>query len=216
MKKRIAFDMPKALQHAWDILWANNLRQRKDDVKYENKVGKKPFNWARTYYICAADVERTVRDLAEDSRDGKPWRTTPGYGGYGSGIRFNGNLQSTVRDWLFGQCSRGILTYHNFGRGHISGARFRPVGEPMADAEKETVQRKTRERLTPRPRHYSANGYGGTLKCMEGRKRSPFSRGRRTAYATAKQADVTCPRCRKALGLGAIKLEKRHGTTAEA
>jgi len=137
MTKRFSFDIKAAIPVAWDVIWASRLKQRKDDLAYEKKYGKKAFNWATSYYVCAADVERMVRDFAQDTADGKPWRTTnTGYGD-GYGLRMPGNLNSMVRGWLL-RGNGGQIVGHNFGRGHISGMRFRPVGEPMAEVEKVT------------------------------------------------------------------------------
>jgi hypothetical protein len=192
--KRIAFDVNAALPAAWDQLWAENLKQRKDDLRYEKKVGKRAFNWARTYYITAASMERLIREMA----DKVAWAQVGNTAVY-RGVRFSGNLQRTIHDWLFGQARRGVLTYHNFGKGHISGARFRPVGQPMAEAEQQTVARNAKRRTTPRVRHYIADG---SLACMKPRKRSIFSRHRSTVRTTKNKLDVTCPRCRNLLGLG--------------
>jgi hypothetical protein len=57
MGKRIEFDRAAAIKAAWDLCWKDNLKQRKEDVAYEKKVGKKPFNSARTFYLTASDIE---------------------------------------------------------------------------------------------------------------------------------------------------------------
>lgn len=206
MRKRFAFDTRLAIATAWDVLWASNLKQRKDDVAYEKKVGKRAFNAARTYYICAADVERLVRDFAEDTAHGRPWRTTPGYGGVGfggSGIRMPGGLSNAVRDWLL-RGNGGKIVSHNFGRRHISGQRFRPVGEPLAPAEEDTMAKKIKDRDPSRVilRHF-AKGYSDRLLCVKA-KRHSFSRHRSKARRTSKFEEVTCPRCKKLLDVQAV------------
>lgn len=186
MKKRFAFDMQSAIQTAWDMLWAANLERRKENDDYTKKTGKKSFDEAGTYYICSADIERTVRGFAQQSFEGHPWTL----GGYAYNVRMQGNLQRTVRDWLL-HGNRGKIVGHNFGKGHISGMRFRPVGEPMAEAELQTIKRNEDRRLKPRPRHY------GKSKpiCTANRRRSMFSRPSRNIWTTNNKSDVTCPRC---------------------
>ena len=156
-----------------------------------------------TYYLTASDVEDCVRRFLYDDLKGQP-RGTSGWG-YGNGVRVSGNLNATVRDWLL---SNPKLAWHNSGRGHISGARFRPVGEPISPAEEATKETKAKDaersklrregKLAPKPVHFSKN-YGGPL-CTASR-RSPFSYSnhRSSARRTSVLANVTCPRCLKLL-----------------
>lgn len=191
MRKRIAFDVKAAIPAAWDVLWADRMRQRKEDLAYEKKVGKKPFNWAASYYVTATDVEQMVRDFAEDTAAGKPWRKVNN-GGYGHIVRIGGDLKSQVRAWLL-RGNGGKITGHNFGRGHVSGMRFRPVGEPMAEAEKKTIENHKKRRsgeLPPRPIHFSQ---GGLLCQRERTKGRSWSRS--NARSTKDQASVTCKQC---------------------
>lgn len=188
MGKHFAFDMQKAIQTAWDMLWAANLKRRKENAQYKKKTGKRSFDEATTYYLCAADIVRTVRGFAQQTLDGKPWSLD----GYAYTVRVSGNLQGQVRDWLL-HGNRGRIVGHNFGRGHISGMRFRPVGEPMAEAELETIVRKEKQRDKPRLRHY------GRRPLCTTKQRSPFSRPSRDVWSTLDKDEVTCPRCQKLL-----------------
>lgn len=190
-RKALAFDVPQAIQKAWDFLWGENLKRRAD----EKNLGGRWY--AETYYLTAADIERQVRSWAQDTYDGNPWNMTRSYGSYGQyGFKFRGNLKHTIRNWLFDQARHGVLEYHNFGRGHISGARFRPRGEPMAPAEVKTVTAKEERRRNPKPRpeHFSEHGYSGLPLCTEAR-RSPYSRNRGHTRCTHNKEEVTCKRC---------------------
>ena len=188
------FNIPQAIQAAWDVLWADNLKRRAEDSA---------FRVSETYYLCAADVENQVRAFAEDTFYGRPWRKDRQYGAYPTGIRFKGDLKRTVRDWLFARVSTGILAVHNFGRGHISGARFRPAGEPISPAEQGTLKKKLDQKLNPKPKlkHYSKHGFSGRPACTASRRRSPFSRSNHRIWTTKDQKEVTCPRCAKLLSV---------------
>jgi len=192
MDKRFAFDTQKAIATAWDVLWADRLRQRKEDLAYEKKVGKKPFNWGASYYVTATDVERMVRDFAQDTADGKPWRkTNDGYGGYGSGIRIGGDLKRTVRDWLL---RNPRIVGHNFGRGHISGMRFRPVGQPLGEPEKKTIEKRAERRANPKPPTYHFKEKG-VLLCQKARMKGRFTFRQSRAWTQHDPAKVTCKQC---------------------
>ena len=111
------------------------------------------------------------------------------WGGRGAGVRMPGGLQRAVRNWLL---SNSRLDRHNFGKGHISGMRFRPQGAPLAPAEIKTMQQKEKDRVrtTPKPVHFRK--LGGLL-CVV---RKPFSH-RSKARCTSDWNRVTCPRCQK-------------------
>lgn len=183
--RQIAFDTQAAIAAAWKLLWSLNLKDREEGRDYRGS----------SYHLTASDIERQVRRFAEDTMEGRPWATERSYGGYGSRVRFRGNLQGTVRKWLFNEVSHGRLSMHNFGRGHISGARFRPAGEPVGPAEKGTMERKERSRGKPRPRHFRRGGHGSSPICVT--KKARWNRS--SALSCKTEADVTCPRCLKLL-----------------
>lgn len=195
MGKRIAFDVQAAIPLAWDKLWESNLKQRKKDLAYEKKVGKKPFNWSRTYYLTASDVENQVREFAIAVRDGKSLseaRIAHGTPMAWPPIRISGDLKGVVRKWLL---RNSKLVAHNFGKGHISGARFRPRGEPLAEVEVETFKKKEERRRNPKPRpvHFYDKGLLCQKKRLNGRW--TWSRGRHQTRSTEDQGSVTCKQC---------------------
>lgn len=218
MGKRFTFDVKKAIPAAWDLIWKSHRIERKKDEAFEKKHGKKPYGWERTYYTTASDVERMVRDFALDTSEGKPWRTEHTGYGYPNGIRIGGDLKAAVRSWLL-RGNGGKIVGHNFGRGHISGMRFRPVGEPLAEAEKKTIEKHQKRRAglaPPKPIHFHDKG----LLCQKARKagRFFFSRGRTTSRTTTDRSKVTCKQCLNLLAkMSMPKIEEpydRDGFTA--
>lgn len=188
MKTRIPFDTELAIATAWDLLWARNIKMRAEGQDYDGQ----------TYYLTASDVERQVRAFAEEQMEGKPWGSSGNHDAYYSRIRISGDLNNAVRDWLLWNHN---LQQFNFKRGHISGMRFRPVGEPFSPQELRTqaAQKKeadARAAGKKKPVHYSGRTFGNAI-CV---KRSPYSSGiRSSAYTTRDPAKVTCPRCLKML-----------------
>jgi hypothetical protein len=195
---KFTIDLNKAIPAAWDMLWAQNLKQRKEDLAYEKKVGKKPFNWSRTYYLTASDIENQVREFAAATRDGKSWDKAHIAFGRPMNwppIRISGDLKGTVRNWLL-RGNGGKIVCHNFGRGHISGARFRPFGEPLATAETETMVKHEKRRkglAPPKPIHFYDKG----LLCQKKRTngRHSFYSSRSRARSTGDRSEVTCKAC---------------------
>lgn len=170
------FNVNEAIPAAWDFLWKSNLKERKN-----------AFRASRTYYLTASDVEDQVRAFADDQMQGKKWGASGrAYGRPMTMTRIRGvNLNGAVRRWLLNNTS---LESHNFGRGHISGMRFRPRGEPLAPQEQTTMERHTKRASRPRPVHLRK---GGGPACV---KRSGFGRPSR-AFCTSDVSRVTCPRC---------------------
>lgn len=208
MRKRFTFDINAAIPAAWDVIWTSHKKERKKDEAYEKKQGKKPYGWERTYYTTASDVERMVRDLAEDTANGKPWRTENTCSGWGT-VRISGNLKGKVRDWLL---RNPKITGHNFGRGHISGMRFRPVGEPLAEAEKKTIEKNQKRRAglgSPKPWHFSEKG---SLLCQKARMKGRYSFGRSSAWSTKDQSKVTCKQCLNLLAKMPMPLPMPQGS----
>jgi len=182
MTKRVAFDFGKAIPAAWDLLWKRHYEERAKGGDFRGN----------TYYVTARDVEQTVRGFAKDTLDGKPWGTN--YYGYPTGIRVQGNLQALVRDWLL---HNPAISGHNFDRGHISGMRFRPVGEPISPAEEKTLAAKAERKANPRPRlrHYNAQAMRGTALCQQARLAGRFRMTRPLTWSTNKPSEVTCKQC---------------------
>lgn len=202
--RSMAFDLERALPAAWDAQWKKNLESRA-------KMTPRSYGYSDTFHLTATDVENQVRQFAVEEAHGEKWGSSgPAHGrpeSYGLRGRFRivvdgqrGGLQGAVRDWLLRQVRRGVLTAHNFGRGHVSGMRFRPAGEPLTDAETQTVRRNERSRSTPRPRHAPAKPNSDLPLCTAGRKRAPYRGPTRGVLVMHRAGDVTCPRCLKLMG----------------
>lgn len=191
MGKRFAFDLAKAIPAAWALCWADNLKTRAKGGTYRPST---------TFYLTASDIENQVRLFGEETAAGEKWGTRGrAWGrGYGATVRISGDLKGTVRSWLITSVAHGHLQAHNFGRGHISGMRFRPVGEPVSDAEQATVKAKEARVNKPRPMHFSKQ-YGARPLCTAARPRTTFYGRPSRAWTTTQRPKVTCPRCLKLL-----------------
>lgn len=209
--RKIAFDVRAAIPAAWDKMWAENLKRRREDVAYEKKHGRRPFDAARTYFLTAASIEREVREMADRAATatGMSWGV----------VRISGNLQRAVRDWLL-RGPRG-LQQHNFGRGHISGMRFRPRGEPLAPAEKATNaahEKRAADRKAGKEsrRHFSMRGYGSHPQCVvEQRRKKGHGHGlwrQSKARVTRDATEVTCPSCLKWIAANRVAIERAERT----
>lgn len=182
------FNVQELLPLAWKICWDDNMAKRAKGHDYRDN----------TYHLTASDIENQLRQFAEEIADGKPVGSTGRAWGraWRSGVRIVGgsDLQWQVRNWLR---RNPKLVSHNFGRGHISGERYRPVGEPLYKSEAKTIAQHEEQRRNPKPKpvHYAVR-YGGAPLCTKAR-RSIFSRGSRYTRSTNTKADVTCARCLK-------------------
>lgn len=184
MKQTI--DFSQAIPAAFVCVWQRNLKMRAAGNDFRGN----------TYYVTASDVEEQVRCFAEDQLAGKPWGTKESYGrGWHNGLRISGDLTGAVRQWLLRNCDG-----HNFGRGHISGMRFRPRGEPIGPTEQATLQKKAEERANPKvkPVHYSYT-YGPAhcvLAAKEKRGLRYWGNALRSrAHTVSDWEHVTCKRC---------------------
>jgi hypothetical protein len=179
-----AFDVCAAIPEAWDYLWKDNLKQRKKMTQGWS------YGYSETFYLTATDVENQVRQFALEALEGKPRGS---YGrAYGRPVGHKliirgGSLNGAVRDWLL---RNPEIEGFNFGRHHISGKRFRPKGEPLAEAEKETMREKERRKDLPRPLHLSKKHRPACVtKPIRGWRPSK-------AWMTTDKARVTCKRCK--------------------
>ncbi len=192
-----AFDIQKAIPAAWKLLWEDNLQKRRDGRDFRGN----------THYLTATDVVEQVRSFAQEQAEGKTW----GSGGRQWGRAYAqvkistggvpGGLLRLVREWLQRQARRGVLEEMDFGRGHISGARYRPAGETLTDGEQATLKRKAVpwEERTVHFYHApeeNASGRAGLL-CQIGRKRRGHSWGwrRQKSRTSDDPAKVTCKQC---------------------
>jgi hypothetical protein len=174
----------KLLGEAFARLWA---------YKLEARAAGRDFR-GDTYYTTAQELQEAVKGLVFDRLHPDPKRLKEFgptlRGAYG--VRCRGDLQKVVRNYLL----QGPFDRENFGRGHVSGMRFRPRGEPLSAAEATTKARKAVPRR-PAPVHATLPG-SLALLCMPPRQalyRGPNYRIRRTSDRAA----VTCPRCLKLL-----------------
>ena len=183
---KVPFDIAKAIPAAWNLLWSDNICKRDEGRDFRGN----------TYYVTARDVELQVRQFAAETVAGERWGTRGrAWGSPYVSVRIAGDLNNMVRQWLLGNHN---ITGHNFGRGHISGMRFRPRGAPLGPSEIKTMKEKANPK--PRPIHYNPNGYGFP-RCTQAR-RSVYSRGwRPTARVDNDQSKVTCKRCLNLLAM---------------
>lgn len=180
-KKRVPFDMAKAMQAAWDLCWQRNLDQRAEGFDYGG----------RTYFLTATDIERQVRCFAQDSLDGEPWGTCC----YPDSVRLPGGTFENIRRWLL---RHPQLDSHNFGKGHISGERFRPRGAPLSPGEQKHFEQDAKQRANPKPKPVHYGRWGGHPLCTKDRI-SRYSYRRSTARTSLEQDKVTCKACLKKL-----------------
>lgn len=200
---KVKLNMEQEMKKAWDFCWAQRLKDRKEGYDYGGQ----------SYYITATDLELRVRNAVQEQIDGVK------YGKYGvsggatwrSGTRISTrpglSLLEQCRSWLRRQCARGILEGHNFGRGHISGMRFRPVGEPLSPQEQKQFEKKAKPKLVhfsdPEWKHWPNRSLcsqkAREARKVEGRRLVSRPARRPTSQTTEKADEVTCPRCRKLL-----------------
>jgi hypothetical protein len=193
MNKRQQFDVSKAIPAAWDKLWKERLARRASDWKGE------------TYYLTCADVEEQVRVFAQEQLDGKAWGSSgQSMRYYGGGPRISTGdrwhtLESLCRDWLLRN-----MAYHNFSRGHISGARYRPHGEPLSPQEINTMAKHAKEDADrkagkERVRHMRDGDRWGHALCVEERRRKTGNyyrcSHRSQVWTTDEREEVTCKQC---------------------
>ena len=184
------------LQKAWDFAWVYYC------------TGKD----ARQQWLTATDVKCRMRAAAAELIDCVPYGSK-GMNDYASqkfcistGIP-GFTLLDAVRDFLRRQVSNGDLVAHNFGRGHISGMRYRPSGVLLTNAEKNTVGTKNRRRnggmpvhfIDPEKKHWPSRTLC-SRKARDKKKGMSFRRPTQSsAHMTVKQDKVTCKRCLKLL-----------------
>jgi hypothetical protein len=200
-------DLKQEFSKTWDEMWAANLLSR---VTYGDFRGQ-------TYYLTATDIARNTRERleaafwkAQPKLTAEQWRTQRPRKMVIKGVG-RGGLLDAARNWLRAQERAGRLVSHNFGRGHISGQRYRPAGQPIAPSEQATRERKAKEstRTTPKPVHAPVRvGTRGahplctyTSAKAKGRSLFGWRRGRGVRIADS-GTPITCPRCLKAKSEG--------------
>lgn len=219
--KRQPFNVEVEIQKAWDWCWKHFCEptEYRDEIYDKDGMPTGEFEketrtiQPRQSWLSASDIERRVRAAAAEQLEGKEPGT---YGADAWGHRLQiscgpGGLLGAVRDWLSTQIARGILTGHNFGRGHCSGMRCRPVSVPLTAAETKTIAQREKRIKGETPVHFSdpeVNRYPGKSLCSrkaretnKAKSRGYFSRGygRSNTRLSSEPAKVTCPRCLKLL-----------------
>ena len=191
-RQRMTFDVQAAIPKAWTFLWRANLARQQAGEDYRGQ----------STYLTASDVEAQVRQFAQEQFDGRaPGSTGPARGRRYTVVRLTtgrpGGVFGLIRDWLLAEVRAGRLEIFKFGRGHISGARFRPAGQGPNLAEEQSMDRKRARQGRPAPVHASVSGrHGGRPLCTKERRRGFSWRPSRFVRTTAEPGEVTCARCR--------------------
>lgn len=173
------FDLDGELQAALARYWQRGELARKAGHDYRGM----------SRYVTATDLERDVRE-----------HLTARF--YESGLRGRfvihtgqrGGLLQAARAFLFARVRAGELASHNFGRGHISGERFRLASTEVSAAEQQSVARRERPRVVHAPA--SETSYGRPL-CTATRTRSLYYTRRRAVITSSERERITCARCIK-------------------
>lgn len=129
-------DLTDRIAKAWDWLW-----NYKTTTDFSWRVGGEPW-------ITATELESRVRAAMAEELLGKPYGAegTSTYERVRVSTGGRTDLLGECRDWLLTKVRDGELTAHNFGRGHISGMRFRPVGVPLTANESKALATPREER----------------------------------------------------------------------
>lgn len=208
MSKSFILAFPaQEIKRAFQFVWESKQQDRKKGHDF----------CGQTYYVTAADIERRVRGACAEQSEGLAYgKYGTNYSGYRSGLRISvpnqiGGLTGAVRKWLLDETRAGRLVAHNFTRGHISGARFRPATSPLSPQENDHLLKILKE--GPRGENklvHAADplskGYSRKTLCSRSartsssKKRMPYRRpSRSNAVFESQGRPVTCPRCIKML-----------------
>lgn len=176
--KKMKIDLNQEIRDAIDRVWADCLERRKF------------WDRADTYHFSATEVARSVRDRARDEMGTMNVRIV-GLDGL--------PLLEHVRRVLFAEVAAGRLT-QTVGKGcRITGARFRPAGEPLSPAEKRAAavpasEKRRRGNIV----HWTGpEGERGERACGKSKPKKPWARRRRRSYPTTDVSRVTCKKCLK-------------------
>lgn len=157
--------------------------------------------WGNNDYITASDLEQRIRGRASEILDGAEYGSR-GQQFSGHGIQIRGldgmSLLSHCRDYLINRCYTGELEMHNFGRGHVSGARFRKAGSGPSEKEQKTVESNAKKQKRGTPVHLRKDGTRATRVCETKRQAKASSWGRRRDWRmrfTDDPEKVTCRNC---------------------
>jgi len=202
MSKRTPFNLRDTMHQAWDWLWADNLKSRAEH----------PDHAANTYYLTASDLESQVRAFAYDDMQNHP-RGWAGRGCYASvSIRISGlngmSLLNHCREWLL---RNPTLDRHNMGKGHTSGMRYRPAGQPLGPSEVKTLAVKQAQKDGTAIMHFrdtTARFFSAFPICTAERRAANRAKShhyvnprgsKSSASTTNDKSKVTCPKCLAAI-----------------
>lgn len=153
-------------------------------------------------YITATEVEQRVRAALEEKAAGAEYGSHGYSGGWHSNIRLSGlngcSLLSRCRDHLLAEVASGRLSCHNFGRGHISGMRFRLPGSGITETEQRTLEVKAKREsrgIIRHLRHPEAKPYSCRRLCETDRQRKSYGRRPSRVWVTDEADKVTCKHC---------------------
>lgn len=191
-RNSLAFDLQDELAAALDWIWAYKAERR---AEMEAKGDTQDRWYAEHTYTTATELERRVRAALAEKADRKPYGSCEFRDFSHSGYRINGlngiPLLQHCRTFLL----RSGLERHNFGRGHVSGERFRAPGVEMPETEVNTL--KAKEKV--KPVHIKRESAYAPL-CTASRKAKGFYRPRRPASnVTSDPTKVTCKQCLRLL-----------------
>jgi hypothetical protein len=201
--RAVAFNLAKAISEAWKLQW-----KQKEEMNDEKRADMQYYR--ANLYLTASDLEAQVRLFAEEQIAGEKWGSRgPAWGkGYGSSVRISLGRRQTLldacRDWLLSEQRAGRLSSFNFGRGHISGARYRPAGMEISETEQKTLEAKRKRRETPRPVHAKVRQGGSAIVCMQDRMKGRIRMSRSKTRSSIDPNEITCPRCQKLIDEGAL------------
>lgn len=229
------FNLETELQKAWDWCWnyycePSEYREEiydEDGMPTGKYKGETRTIAPRQSWLTATDLERRLRAAAAESLAGESYGSF-GADAWGRGpasVRIStgspGGLLEAVRHWLSGQIRKGKLTGHNFGRGHCSGLRCRPVGLGLTDAEQQTIERREKIRKGEVPIHFrdeASNSWNAKSLCTKASRAAQLAKAKGYRFArhnarsstqtTTTPEKVTCPRCLKLLAKVKVKADK--------
>lgn len=198
------FDLKTEMQKALEWIVAYKAERR---AEMEAKGETDDVWYAQECYTTATELERRVRAAAAEQMDGKPY----GSNGFDDFAMKPFQVRGLNGIPLLHHCRSFLLRHpklnrHNFGRGHVSGERFRTDDMPLSTAEQRTMA----EKAKVKPVHLRRPTTWKPL-CTATRqpKRSAFSadRGRPASNVTSDPAKVTCPRCLKLIAANGLALD---------
>jgi hypothetical protein len=123
-----------SFETACDIALAALFKEQDDNRRAWPDSYRSAQNW-----VTATELNRVVRNYAARCLKGEPMEGTDNLD---YGVHLPRSLER-CREYLLAQARAGKLTGHNFGRGHISGMRFRRAGTELTKAEQARMAKRS-------------------------------------------------------------------------